>query len=238
MGRAIRSVLDQTERSLVLVVVDDGSTDGTAEAVAKAFDGDPRARLVSHAANRGAAAARNTGAASHRAPYLAFLDSDDRYDITFLARALAVLRADPDCDAVRVGVSVPIPTLGPDHLATLFNSLITNQVMRRYAFDFIGGISEAPEFRTKYAGEDIAFNQLFHWCFNTTRIDDRLYHHEPGKNSAIWNFVNRATAVEGRLTYVPTPIDDAMAARIMSLLRDLRARIRSVVAARSGFNGP
>ncbi|MSO71892.1 MAG: hypothetical protein EXQ88_07795 [Alphaproteobacteria bacterium] len=114
----------------------------------------------------------------------------DLYEVTFLERTLAALRADPSCDAVRVGVSVPNASLAGDHLAVLFNSLITNQVMRRYAFDFIGGIPDAPEFRTEYAGEDIAFNQLFHWCFNTRRIDDRLYHHEPEANSAIWNFAN------------------------------------------------
>lgn len=218
-------------------MVDDGSADGTAEAAIRAFAGDPRARLVSHAVNRGAAAARNTGAASLRAPYLAFLDSDDHHDSTFLERALSVLRADPACDAVRVGVSVPIPTLNNEHLSVLFNSLITNQVMRRYAFDFIGGIPDAPEFRTKYAGEDLAFNQLFHWCFNTKRIDDRLYHHEPGANSAIWNFVNRTAMVDGRLAYVPTPIDQAMAEHTMTLLRELRARVRSAIMADASFNG-
>jgi glycosyltransferase involved in cell wall biosynthesis len=235
VGDAIRSVLDQTMRSLCLVVVDDGSTDGTADAAIGAFAGDPRAVLIRHAVNRGAAAARNTGAAYIRAPYLAFLDSDDRYDPAFLERTVAMLHADPNCDAVRVGVSVPIPELSGEHLAVLFNSLITNQVMRRYAFDFIGGIPDAPEFRTKYAGEDIAFNQLLHWCFNTKRIDDPLYHHKPGESSAIWAFVNRAAMTEGRLTYVPTPIDEAMAERTMALLQELRSRIRSAIIAQAGL---
>lgn len=137
---------------------------------------------------------------------------------------------------MRVGVSVPNASLAGDHLAVLFNSLITNQVMRRYAFDFIGGIPDAPEFRTEYADEDIAFNQLFHWCFNTRRIDDRLYLNEPGANSAIWNFVNRTAVVEGRLTFVPTPIDKAMTECTMTLLRALRARIRSAIIADADIN--
>jgi glycosyltransferase involved in cell wall biosynthesis len=226
VGRAIRSVLDQTHRDLRLVVVDDASTDDTVEAADCSIAGDPRAAIVRHRVNLGAAVARNTGAAHGAAPCIAFLDSDDFYDSTFLARALAVLRSEPDCDAVRVGVSVPVAELSADHLAVVFNSLITNQVMRRYAFDFVGGIPDAPEFRTYLAGEDIAFNQLFHWCFNTRRIEDRLYHHEPGPGSAIWHFIDRAKTAEGRVTFTSTPLDDAINRRILVLLGELRARIR------------
>ncbi len=56
--------------------VDDGSTDGTADLLARLLKDEPRARVVSHAQNRGRAAARNTGAAAAQGETLVFLDAD------------------------------------------------------------------------------------------------------------------------------------------------------------------
>src|SRR2546423_604804 len=72
---AIRSVLAQTERAFELVVVDDGSTDETAER-ARFFASDPRVRVFTQR-NRGPAAARNTGIAAGTAEYVSMLDADD-----------------------------------------------------------------------------------------------------------------------------------------------------------------
>ena len=72
--RAISSVLSQTHNRYEIIVVDDGSTDGTGRHLA------PLGRLIqyrAHSANRGVSAARNTGIAAARYPLLAFLDSDD-----------------------------------------------------------------------------------------------------------------------------------------------------------------
>jgi len=59
VGRAIRSVLNQTYQDFEIIVVDDGSTDNTEEVV-KSFN-DPRIRYIRHEENRGGSAARNTG---------------------------------------------------------------------------------------------------------------------------------------------------------------------------------
>lgn len=74
---AVRSVLDQRFRDFELIVVDDGSTDGSAEIV-EAID-DPRLTLIRQPRNLGGNAARNRGIAESKAPILAFLDSDDLY---------------------------------------------------------------------------------------------------------------------------------------------------------------
>ena len=87
IGRAIASVMGPSGGPGELVVVDDGSTDGTAAAAraAVAAAGIPRGRVVRQS-NAGPGAARNAGAAVVDAEYVAFLDSDDHwYPWTFAA---------------------------------------------------------------------------------------------------------------------------------------------------------
>jgi glycosyltransferase involved in cell wall biosynthesis len=73
VGRAVQSVLSQTHRALDLIVVDDGSTDGTME-VLRGFGGQIRWFAQT---NRGPAAARNVGLAHARGEVVMFLDADD-----------------------------------------------------------------------------------------------------------------------------------------------------------------
>ncbi|NJC06216.1 glycosyltransferase involved in cell wall biosynthesis [Sphingomonas kaistensis] len=75
IGAAVRSVLRQTLRDYELVVVDDGSTDGTAEVVASFKDA--RLRLVRTAPNQGIPLARNRALEEATGRYIAWLDSDD-----------------------------------------------------------------------------------------------------------------------------------------------------------------
>jgi glycosyltransferase involved in cell wall biosynthesis len=75
--RAIHSVLQQTYHNLEVIVVDDSSTDDTAERVAALQHTDSRIRYLRHETNRGAQAARNAGIKSAQGEYVAFLDSDD-----------------------------------------------------------------------------------------------------------------------------------------------------------------
>ena len=72
--RAIESCLTQRFTDYEVVVVDDGSTDGTCEAV-RSY-GDSRIKLVCHDTNRGVCPARNTGVANATADWVLFLDSD------------------------------------------------------------------------------------------------------------------------------------------------------------------
>jgi glycosyltransferase involved in cell wall biosynthesis len=86
VGRAITSVLEQSVREFECIVVDDGSTDATREAIEAVAD--DRVEYV-RSDHGGAAAARNLGAGRARAPWLTFLDSDDTVARDWLASLLA-----------------------------------------------------------------------------------------------------------------------------------------------------
>ena len=75
-----------------VVVVDDGSSDGTEKILATIAD--PRVRVVRHPVNRGKGAALRTGFAHARAPFVAVQDADLEYDPKDLAELLEPLLAD------------------------------------------------------------------------------------------------------------------------------------------------
>ena len=75
VGRALKSCLAQSFDSFEIVAVDDGSSDGSAEAIRR-FD-DPRVRVIAHDRNRGRGPARNTAMAAAQGQWFVFLDSDD-----------------------------------------------------------------------------------------------------------------------------------------------------------------
>ena len=79
--RAINSVLRQSYSEIELIIVDDGSTDGSADIVRSVIDN--RIRLYSQK-NNGVSAARNFGVKKAKAKWVAFLDADDEYEPEFI----------------------------------------------------------------------------------------------------------------------------------------------------------
>lgn len=75
VGSAIESIRKQSHSNWKLIMVDDGSTDDTAELIASRYGRDPRIRYTRQD-NAGVSAARNTGIKAARGNYLALLDSD------------------------------------------------------------------------------------------------------------------------------------------------------------------
>jgi glycosyltransferase involved in cell wall biosynthesis len=138
IGTAIASLLAQTIPPTRIVIVDDGSTDAIGEALAP-FAGKLEYRRQAQA---GPAVARNLGASDAAEEYIAFLDSDDRYDPARFATALATMRGDPsiggtaclaqNVDEAGTPIGDPLPAFTCGTL-----------VVRRAAFERIGPFDAA-----------------------------------------------------------------------------------------------
>jgi Glycosyl transferase family 2 len=155
ISRALRSVFEQTFDDFEIVVVNDGSTDDTASVLSRYDD---RIRVITQP-NRGLSAARNAGARASSGEYLAFLDDDDEWMQTKLARCVPILDAEPNCAlaytfALRVdpqGLPTASPEARPDGaesptmkemLAHPWNVVPSQFVVRREVFERCGGFHE------------------------------------------------------------------------------------------------
>ena len=101
IDRAIQSVVAQTYRPLEIIVVDDGSSDGTPQSAARVLDicGLP-GRLIPLPVNSGPSAARNVGWRAAEGPWIQFLDDDDELHplkIDWQAQAISQTNEDVAC---------------------------------------------------------------------------------------------------------------------------------------------
>jgi glycosyltransferase involved in cell wall biosynthesis len=107
IGRTLLSVTDQSYRNLEVIVVDDGSKDGTAAIVEEFARRDHRVRLIRQE-NAGVRAARNRAIANARGGFVAPIDADDLWHRDKLAVQVEALRAAPPTTAVAYCWWVPI----------------------------------------------------------------------------------------------------------------------------------
>jgi glycosyltransferase involved in cell wall biosynthesis len=146
---AVASVVAQTHRGWELVVVDDGSDDGTPAVLAELAAADERVRVVTLPPS-GVSAARNAGIAAGRAPRVAFLDSDN----TWVPRFLEVILGAMDGTGARAAHAVvDAGTPGPgrylafegglDELLVLNHVDLNTLVVDRDLLDAVGGFDPA-----------------------------------------------------------------------------------------------
>jgi hypothetical protein len=149
--RAVDSVLAQSFADFELIVIDDGSTDGSADELRDI--GDARLRVF-RTARRGPGAARNHGARLGRAPWLAFLDADDLWRPAFLEKTLGAARCAPAavlvfCDVHALG-SPPRRGLVSGHLDDYYDARMRHGIavscssvlLRADALAAVGGFPE------------------------------------------------------------------------------------------------
>ena len=102
---AIESVIAQTYQDWELIVVDDGSTDDSAEKALAAIVQEPRAKLIQQE-NAGVAHARNSGIRLARGEFICCLDADDAIDPAFLSTVVPVLQEDRTLGIVYTGIKL------------------------------------------------------------------------------------------------------------------------------------
>ena len=236
ISRAIASVLGQTHADLRLIIVDDGSTDGTIEIVRQFSD--DRVLLIEQA-HGGVSRARNTGAAAGTSRHLIFLDSDDEADPRWLETLLdnSDEAAIVSCAARVIRPGEPerrlaAGRLGPDFHHISGHFLPGCFLVRRDVFERAGGYAsqlsfgENTELALRLADATVELG------LTTTTIDDPLLiiHQQAGG-------VSQAAAPE-KLYSSSTYLLDHHYARI-SLNRDHLASCHAVAgvnAVRLGRN--
>jgi len=191
---AIESIYSQTFTGKYnIVIVDDGSTDGTTHAFLKELEQQDRKIKVIYQENKGPAAARNTGVKATDTDYLLFLDSDNKLRPDYIAKALQVLENDKE-----VGIAYGAPSFFGDSTEARFvprefniftflkgNSIDMCAVVRRAVWDSVGGFDEE---RLLVGHEDWDFWIMAGskgWKFHF--INEVLYDYRVRQNSVIVN---------------------------------------------------
>ncbi len=117
----VKTIMAQTFQDFEIIIVDDASPDGgkviaAAEAMIALYPA--KIRLIKHASNRGAAAARNTGIKAAKGEFIALLDSDDEWFPHKLEVQLAALQANPDPATLCICDYLQIAKYGDDKTVT------------------------------------------------------------------------------------------------------------------------
>lgn len=209
IARAIDSVIDSPACHEVMLMVDASPeplaahlTDAHHAAIVQG-----KLRVIELATNLGQAAMRNVAASLSSAPYIAFMDQDDMYLPGFCEEMSDVLNQHAHLAAIECGAEIVkngidlLDITDPRYIA-IMSSVPWNVLIRRVAFWEVGGFPIEAAFRTKLAGEDIAFKTpLRHFLATAADYSRRLVRHHLRDGSATDNYLNRTQLVDGQVIY-------------------------------------
>jgi len=143
LDEAISSVLAQTLKPEEIIIVDDGSTDSTAEVVKK-YHGSVH---YSYQSNKGAAAARNTGLRMAQCDFISFIDADDIWVMDKIEKQMRLFEQHPEAEII-IGLLMPVSAKAPGRdiskLAkkNLLLPSLGSSLIRKTVFEKIGNFDE------------------------------------------------------------------------------------------------
>ena len=251
IGETIESVLRQTWPDFEMLVVDDGSTDNTLEAVRAAARGDSRVKTFSNA-HGGPATARNIGLRHARGRFITLLDSDDVWEPEYLTEQLALLRRHPEVSIVSANVvnrggvldGAPFwPITSGIHVLDTHepiereNAVCVFALFRREVVDRVGGFDAAYTGNEDYEFWLRAIDAGFRVLQNRAVLG--RYRRRPGSVSSddvrmlkgIVNVLESARHMRGELASVRPLIDERLAWFREELVK---AEVRSSFEKRDG----
>ncbi len=210
LDQCIKSIVNQTYRSIEIILVDDGSPDRCPEICDSWAVKDPRIRVI-HMENGGVSRARNAGMDISSGSYVCFIDSDDFIEpefVEYLYRAICETGSDiSKCDYHRFsdpsepyydnkGMSSPVIRTGEEALHNFTqilkpNYMVWNKLYRRE-------LAENEPFLDGRQAQDVLFScRIFGKCKSIACIENVLYHWRIREGSATFGFIRqRLDAIE------------------------------------------
>ena len=156
---AVQSVLNQDYENFELIIIDDASTDGTLAWCKELRD--DRVKIIALKENSGAAAARNAGLKKSRGRYIAYLDSDNRWDQRYLNVMIGAFQMLPDADAVFSGQYIYHGS-STEPAAVRFGSLNKSLLFNHNYIDMNAFCHTRVSYK-KLGGFDIALKRFIDW---------------------------------------------------------------------------
>jgi glycosyltransferase involved in cell wall biosynthesis len=208
VAKCLESVLQQTFRELEVIVVNDGSTDGTTDII-KDYRSDNRVRYIEQA-NAGVSAARNAGIDAASGELLAFVDSDDYLEPQMYERLYAAMQ--------REGADMAVCNYNlvyDDHTDRQY-SKIPNETVEVYCdiYGYFARFCACPKpnnyiwtrlykmelvrksgvrFEKYKLGDDTLFNfKLLPYIHRVTFVEDGLYNYFQRSNSNVYTVANKS----------------------------------------------
>ncbi len=183
----VLSCLNQSYRDFELIMVDDGSDDGSFDIVDKIAKKDSRIRLVSQE-NKGASAARNKGLDISRGDFIMFVDSDDTIDEGMLSSMLEVLRNHDEVDVIQTKVPKDFRNQDSDRIYSGGESvrcLLEGswwgpycKLIRRSSVSYF-------RFPDKTISEDYLFNYMLFSKINSLYYIDKCYYNRTERKGSL-----------------------------------------------------
>ena len=186
LPQCLESVIHQTYRNLEIVVIDDGSSDGSAGICDEFAKQDFRIRVF-HTGNRGLASARNLGLMKSSGLYLSFLDGDDWYELNAIETLLKT--------AFQTESDIVTAYYSREYIGKKITPDVTHESVQIYY-----GRDILPAFATGFFS-NVVWNKLYHTsCFEFIRFPEK---HNYEDVAATWKLMKALKEKNGRISTVP-----------------------------------